>query len=195
MTTARNTQGMVTARRRDSDVKRGRVIAALQRMLREDTPITFAAVAHQARVSTWLVYAPGVREQIAQARTHQQPRPDTRDESNDHARGLRTDLALARAEINKLRIERGQHQHELRLALGAHIDNLAKAQLVTRVDELTAHNTELQTTLEHQRADNRVLQNRVAELEDDLAAARTSLRRMIRAENTSADHQNLPDTR
>lgn len=49
--------------------------------------------------------------------------------------------------------------------------------------ELTAANTELTATAEQHRRDNESLRNRVSELEDDLAAARTSLRRMIRTDN------------
>ncbi|MEB3371549.1 hypothetical protein [Saccharopolyspora mangrovi] len=44
---------------------------------------------------------------------------------------------------------------------------------------MTAFNTALSEQ-------NRVFEQRVTELEDDLAAARTSLRRMIRSENRSS---------
>lgn len=178
--------GMISARRHDSASKRQRVRATLQRMLDDQTPISFASVARQTGVSTWLVYAPGVREDIEQARTQQRHR-DATEPHTIHNHGLETDLALARAEITRLRAEREQQQHQLRRALGARLDNLAKADLLARVDELTRHNNELAATTTQQLADNQALQTRVTELEDDLAAARTSLRRMIRAENRSAD--------
>jgi len=80
--------------------------------------------------------------------------------------------------------------NSLRLALGARMDNIAKADLLARVEELTGHNTELAVTAAQQRANNDTLRARVTELEDDLAAARTSLRRMIRTENLPPDADN-----
>lgn len=179
-----NTAEMIQARRRDSDTKRARVLATLERMQDEDIPITFASVAHQAGVSTWLVYAPGVRDHIDHARARQIRQPPSEPAGDAHTRDLHADLALARAEIRRLRTERTQHQQQLRLALGARLDNLAKADLVARVDELTHTNAELGTSNDQLQSDNRVLTARVGELEDDLAAARTSLRRMIRTNNT-----------
>lgn len=183
-----NTAGMVAARRRDSETKRARVLTALQHLQDQDTPITFAAVARQAGVSTWLVYAPGIREHIDQARDRQQVRTANTGNDDALARGLHTDLALARDEIRKLRAERDYQQQQLRRALGARLDDLTKAELNTRVDELTRANTELTATVEHYRRDNESLQSRITELEDDLTAARTSLRRMIRTENQPAEH-------
>jgi len=177
--------GMIDARRRDSDVKRARVHTALDQMLQENEPISFAAVARVAHVSTWLVYAPGIRESVEQARAQQQ-RPRQNDGESPTAtsdRGLQTELALARAEIARLRAERDQQQRQLRRALGARLDDLAKADLVSRVDELTRHNSEQAAALTRQQADNQTLKARVTELEDDLAAARTSLRRMIHDQN------------
>jgi hypothetical protein len=60
--------------------KRQRVLAELERMERERDPITFAAVARAASVSTWLAYAEGVREHIdaAQKRQAAQPLRDQR---------------------------------------------------------------------------------------------------------------------
>lgn len=174
---------MIAARRGDSATKRARVLATLEQMLRAGTPITCASVARQARVSTWLVYAPGIRETIDQARTRQRTQGPAEHPPQASTQALQTDLALARAEIKRLRAERDQQQHQLRLALGARMDNLAKADLVARVDELTRVNAELVAAAAQHQADNQALTVRVTELEDDLAAARTSLRRMIRAEN------------
>lgn len=174
---------MIRSRRGDSTTKRARVVATVEHMLAADTPITFAAVARHARVSTWLVYAPGIRDLIDQARTRQTS-PGTGDRPVDtHSPGLRTDLALARAEITRLREERDQQRQHLQLALGARLDNVSKADLITPVEELTATNTDLAATTTRHRSDNQFLHQRVRDLEDDLAAARTSLRRMIRTEN------------
>lgn len=179
-----NAAGMIHSRRADSEAKRGRVRAALERMLSDGTPVTFAAVARAAGVSTWLVYAPGVREAIDEARTHQTAgspaghQPDT-----VTTQGLETDLALARAEIRKLRAERDQQQHQLRRVLGSRMDDIATADLVARIDELTRRNNELAAAATHHHRDTETLHTRIRELEDNLTAARTSLRRMIRTEN------------
>jgi chromosome segregation ATPase len=187
MTPPPRATGMIHARRRDSDTKRARVQATLEQMLGQGTPITFAQVARQAKVSTWLVYAPGIRETIEDARTRQQIQGTPEPQPTSSVRDLQTDLALARAEIKRLRTEREQHHHQLRLALGARMDNLAKADLLARVEELTSANTELAASATQHRSDNQALKARVTELEDDLAAARTSLRRMIRANNFPPD--------
>lgn len=187
--TAARTAAMMRARRDDSTTKRARVAATVEGMLAAGTPITFAAVARQARVSTWLVYSTDLRDLIHAARTRQHNTPTT---AADLAvippvPDLRTDLALSRAEITRLRAERDQQHRQLQLALGARLDNISKADLITRVDELTAANTELVTTTSQQHRDNLDLRRRVRDLEDDLAAARTSLRRMIRTENRHPD--------
>jgi hypothetical protein len=187
VTRASHAAKMVQARRRDSDTKRARVLVTLEYMRNEDIPITFAAVARQAGVSTWLVYAPGMREHIDHARTRQHRQPPTEPAGDAHIRGLQADLALARAEIRRLRADRDQQQQHLRRALGARLDDMAKADLVARIDELTRVNNALGTTTDTHRRDNETLRARITELEDDLAAARTSLRRMIRAENRPAD--------
>jgi hypothetical protein len=154
-------------------------------MANDGTTITFAEVARLAEVSTWLVYARGVREAIEAARAGQSSRKDpaVRRPGQSPDPSTATDLALARAEIARLRAERTEQQRQLSLALGARMDDVAKSDLVARVDELTRHNAQLATAAAQHQSDNAALKSRVVELEDDLGAARTSLRRMIRAEN------------
>ncbi|SCD31633.1 hypothetical protein GA0115238_10193, partial [Streptomyces sp. di50b] len=50
--------------------------------------------------------------------------------------------------------------------------------------ELTAQNQELNSQLTRLEHENRDLERRLAETNDDLLASRASLRRMIRTENT-----------
>lgn len=173
------------ARQRDSQAKRQRVLAELERMEREREPITFAGLARAADVSTWLVYAHGVREHIDAARKRHaaQPVQDQRAGLAPSAAGLRTDLALAREEIKDLRAERDKLRNHLRQQLGRQLDLLTRRELVTRIDELTQHNQRLSDQHRQATADNDQLRSRVVELEDGLAAARTGLRRMIRDTN------------
>ncbi len=177
---------MIDARRTAAAAKRERVVIALEQMTAKGEPITFAGVARAAGVSTWLVYAPGVREAIeaARARRSDHARPAVPPQ-RQHTPGLSTDLALARAEIARLRAECGEQRRQLALALGARMDDMAKADLVARVDDLARHNTDLAAALARQQSESAALKARVVELEDDLAAARTSLRRMIRTESSA----------
>ncbi|WP_392749471.1 DUF6262 family protein [Streptomyces sp. LN590] len=173
------------ARQRDSADKRGRVLKAVQDMLRDNRRITFAAVAREADVSSWLVYAPGLRERIDQARARQtaQGHQDQQSGRIVSTAGEQTDLLLARQEIKQLRAKNGQLQQQARVHLGQQVEQLGNHDLVDRVNELTEENLRLSTTERQVSTRNTELQQRVAELEDDLAAARTSLRRMIRNEN------------
>jgi chromosome segregation ATPase len=177
------TTAMIEARRADARTKRQRVAVALEQVAAQGTPITFAEVARAAGVSSWLVYAPGLREVIEAARARQSTQPAAERSGRPGGPGLSTDLALARAEIARLRAERDEQRRQLSLALGARMDDLAKADLLARLDELTHHNGELAAALSEAQTEAATLGARIVELEDDLAAARTSLRRMIRAEN------------
>ena len=74
MTATTRTQAMLAARAKASHDKRQRVLAAVQALEAAGTPVTPAAVAAAARVSTWLVYANGVREHVQAARQRQTER-------------------------------------------------------------------------------------------------------------------------
>lgn len=74
----------------------------------------------------------------------------------------------------------------LQRSLGQQLDQAATKDLVARIDELTSHNHELSTQLEQVRQDNTQLSRRLEEAEDDPAAARTGLRRMIRDESRTS---------
>lgn len=173
------------ARQRDSADKRGRVLKAVQDMLRDNRRITFATVAREAGVSSWLVYAPGLRERIDQARARQaaQGHQDQQSGRKVSTASEQTDLLLARQEIKRLRTENGQLRQQARVHLGQQVEQLGNHDLVDRINELTKENLRLSTAERQATAKNTELQQRVTELEDDLAAARTSLRRMIRNEN------------
>lgn len=177
------------ARQRDSRDKRAKVLAVVEDMVRREEPVTFAAVAKEAGVSNWLVYAEGVRERIEQARRQQADRPRRNREAGISASpaGLKTDLALARQEIDALRAEPDRLRGALQRNLGQQLDQISSKTLVERVDELTAANRGL--VEENRRLRNRAdtLEARVTEAEDDLAAARDSLRRMIRSQNLPGD--------
>ncbi|WP_329255020.1 DUF6262 family protein [Streptomyces sp. NBC_01478] len=173
------------ARQRDSAAKRGRVLKTVQDMIRDGERITFALVARRAEVSSWLVYAPGVREHIDQARTRQAAQPVRAEQSGVRASKAseQTDLILAREEIKRLRAQVAELREGLQHHLGRQLDHLGSQDLATRITELSQENVRLAVAEREVAATNRSLEQKVTQLEDDLAAARTSLRRMIREQN------------
>ncbi|MGW2926091.1 DUF6262 family protein [Streptomyces fungicidicus] len=182
---------LAESRRRDSRTKRQRVLAVVDQLLAQGDPVIFAAVARTAGVSNWLVYADGVREHIDKARAQQASRParDRQSEGTASTASLRTDLELSRTEIRTLREERDKLKAALQRSLGQQLDQAATKDLVAQIDELTSHNHELSTHLQQVQQDNTQLSQRLEEAEDNLAAARTSLRRMIgtKAVSVAAD--------
>ena len=103
-----------------------------------------------------------------------------------HARtpdSLRTDLAVAREEIRRLRAERDQLRARLRLHLGAEIEGPDRAELITRVATLEAVNRQLAAERDTRTTEAQHAHRRIRELDDDLTAARESLRQVIRTTN------------
>ncbi|HET9254981.1 MAG TPA: DUF6262 family protein [Pseudonocardiaceae bacterium] len=189
-TTGDRTTGLRAARAKDSADKRHRARAAIHTLEAAGTPITATAVARTAGVSTWLIYTDGLREHLDAARHRQAQatggpprRTDPEDPAPPTPAGLRTDLALARAEIRRLREDNDKLRQRLRLQLGAEIDGPDPAQLVTRVAELESQTRQLLAERDARATEAHQAQHRVAELEDDLTAARESLRRAIRQAN------------
>ncbi|MFF7191083.1 hypothetical protein ACFZAR_39115 [Streptomyces sp. NPDC008222] len=94
-------------------------------------------------------------------------------------------MELARAEIQPCARNERNSKAALQCNLGQQLDQFAAKDLVARIDELTRHNQELSAQLRQKRQDNHAVPQRLQEGEDDLTAARISLRRMIREESRS----------
>ncbi len=176
------------ARAKDSELKRRRALAALEAMEASGASITFTAVANAAGVSTWLVYAPGIREHVDAARGRQAnhspaPVPTPSGKNSTTPASLRTDLAIARDQIKTLRGERDKLQQRLRLQLGAEIEGPDRAHLTARVADLEAVNRRLVTERDARTIETDTAKRHVAELEDELSAARESLRRLMKSQN------------
>jgi hypothetical protein len=185
------TAALKAARAKDSNDKRRRVLQTINTMQTAGQPITAAAVATAAGVSTWLVYADGIREHLDAARTRQRQAVDGNPPSADPstgqqpvtAAGLRTDLAVARHEIHRLRTDLDKLRGRLRLQLGAEIEQPDRAELIARVAALEAANRQFLAERDARTAQADTAQRRVEQLEDELTAARESLRRVIRDTN------------
>ena len=176
------------ARAKDSELKRRRALAALEALEASGAAITFTAVAKSAGVSTWLVYADGIREHIDAARHRQAdhgvaaaPTPSAKPTTTSDS--LRTDLAIAQEQIKTLRAERDTLNQRLRLQLGAELEAPDRAHLTARVADLEAINRRLVAERDARATEADTAKSRVTELEDELSAARESLRRVIKAQN------------
>lgn len=181
-------QALLEARRRDSETKRAHVRDTVEKMLLAGERISFAAVARQAKVSNWLVYADGVREHIQGAMRQQDEEPSARaDGRGASTASLLTDLALARNEIKHLRAEHENLRQKAQRLLGQQLGQVHVDELRQRIDALVDENGELASSLERTTTEKSALKARVAELEDDLAAARMSLRRMIRMQSAGIE--------
>jgi hypothetical protein len=181
---------MLAARAKDSADKRQRALAAVHALEAAGTPVTAAVVASTAGISTWLVYADGVREHVKAARRRQAdpasspPRATATSGQAPLTPGsLRADLALARAEIRRLRDDNDKLRQRLRLQLGTEIDGPDRAELITRVADMESLTRQLLAERDACAAETRHAQHRIRELEDDLTAARESLRRVIKDHN------------
>ncbi len=183
-------RAMLAARAKASHDKRQRVLTAVQALEAAGTPVTPAAVAAAAGVSAWLVYADGVREHVQAARQRQTEGGHAPEPAPPPARGepvtqasLRADLAVARNEIRRLRAESDKLRGRLRLQLGAEIDGPDRAGLIARLAALEAASRQFAAERDARAAEASHAQRRVRELEDELTAARESLRRAIRHAN------------
>lgn len=183
MTAPRTPAGVLKeARQRDSHQKRARVFAAVDEIKQTETPITFALIARAAKVSTWLVYADGVREYIQAGRDYQAAQPHRQQLAGTRASeaSLRTDLELARQDNRNLRAEIARLTQALREQLGHQLDDQNTTHLRLRIEELLQANQELHNANAELADDNFKLRDQLTEAQDDLIAVRSSLRQMIR---------------
>jgi hypothetical protein len=180
------TAGLKASRAKDSQDKRARALAAIGSLEAGGQAVTFTAVAEAAGVSTWLVYSPGIREHVEAGRRRQASRPPAAVPDASQAVtsvSLRADLAAAHQQIKRLRAEQDKLTNRLRLQLGAEIEGPDRAQLITRVAELEATNRQLVAERDARVLEAEAARRHITELDDDLTAARESLRQVIRSEN------------
>ena len=184
----RRADALRAARTADSAAKRNRVRQAIDTLETAGTTVTAAAVARTARVSTWLVYTDGLREHLDAARCRQAA-PSAAAARTATGRtpptpaSLRTDLALAREEIRRLRAEHGKLRDRLRLQLGAELDGPDTSALIARVADLETLTRSLTAERDARAAEAHQAQRRIRDLEDDLTAARETLRKVIKDRN------------
>ena len=143
------TRALHEAKRADSRRKHDRAIATVQRLVDSGSRVSFARVAREANVSTWLVYnSPELKTAIQDAIDHQNTEgikeAPVRPAIAASNASLMTDLALARAEVKSLKQERDALRKRIERVLGDEIREVDRDQLVERITELeqllrTAH--------------------------------------------------------
>ncbi|MFG2651198.1 DUF6262 family protein [Streptomyces sp. NPDC048436] len=179
------------ARQLDSAAKTARATAAARDLLTAGQRITFARIAREANVSTWFVYnSPTVKAAIQNAMNTQAEHGTTAAAVPHSERAtpasLRTDLALAREEINDLKQERNTLKHRIQLALGTQIDNVPQAELLTRIQGLEQQNATLTADLAESNSRAAELSRNLAETQQTVESLRIALRKTIRAVPSSS---------
>ena len=111
---------VASARRRSGDTRK-RAVAALRRLDNAGNPVTFDAVAREARVSrSWLYKQPDLRAEIERLRERQQSAPSRilpdRQRASDASLLRRLEIATAR--IRRLEADNRQLRDALAHALG-----------------------------------------------------------------------------
>lgn len=174
------------ARKKDSLAKRSRVLAVTDEMKARDEPVTFLGVARAAGVSSWLVYAEGVREHIEAARKGQAGRQAREQRSGTTAStaSLATDLEITRAELRRTRDERDRLKAKVQRGLGHQVTQAGTAELASRIRDLTARTTQQDAELARARAEITALASERDQALDEIAGLRTALRQMTRQQNT-----------
>lgn len=176
-------------RRADSARKKAAALAAIDDLLRAGQAVSFAAVERSARVSSWFVYNNAeVRATIEAARSR--PPAEATTAPAAAPAGLRTDLALARAEIRQLRDERARLLKQVRRGLGSALESRDRETLLEQVRDLERQRNLLNSELHAARTDLAKSQESAQLLGEELEAARAAVRRMMRASakpSTSTD--------
>jgi ATP/maltotriose-dependent transcriptional regulator MalT len=132
---ADNSHHIVAAARRRATATRRRATAALRRMDNEGQPISFDALAREAKVSrSWLYAQPDLRAEIERLRARRDPAP-ARERLPDRQRAseasLRQRLQIMSERNRQLEIENRQLHQALAVALGEQ----RTASIVGRADD------------------------------------------------------------
>lgn len=176
---------LVAARQQASRNKHAHTLNTLGRLLQSGTRITFAGVAREAGVSTWLVYNnPELNKAIRngierQSQVARQP-AGTGTAKPTSPEGLRTDLELARHEIAALRRSERKLRGRLQRTLGDEIEQIDRSELVARITDLETLVATLRTENAGLNETNTRLTQLTAQQTDDLDTTNTLLRRYMK---------------
>jgi aryl carrier-like protein len=188
------TRALHEAKRADSRRKHDRAIATVKRLVDSGSRVSFARVAREANVSTWLVYNSAelkatIQDAVDQQNTEGLKQAPARPATAASNASLMTDLALARAEIKTLKQERDTLRRRIERVLGDEVREVDRGQLVERINELehllrTAHSDLADST-----KTVAALTEQSQELTEQLDAVRILNQRLIRQSNSFEAHE------
>jgi chromosome segregation ATPase len=185
------TRALHEAKRADSRRKHDRAIATVKRLIDSGSRVSFARVAREANVSTWLVYnSAELKTAIQDAIDHQNAeglkQAPARPATAASSASLMTDLALARAEIKSLKQERDTLRKRIERVLGDEIREVDRDQLVERITELEQMLRTAHADLADSTKTVAALTEQTQELTEQLEAVRILNQRLIRQGSATA---------
>ncbi|MCB5291810.1 hypothetical protein [Arthrobacter sp. SO3] len=186
------TAAMVQQRRNDSKAKRQAVLAAIEAMERNRTPITVAEVARRAHVSPWLVRQEPLLAEVrnAQKRLSTGVHHGARDSNTG---SIQVERELLRQEDQRLHHETRMHRQRISELLGDQIDGTDAGGQRLRVQELTDQNAALPKQASEAAQQVHQLQQQLAALSPDLDAAHAVNRFLMAELNRSRNPVRRPD--
>jgi chromosome segregation ATPase len=182
------THALHEAKRADSRRKHDRAITTVKRLVDSGSRVSFARVAREANVSTWLVYnsselKKAIQDAIDQQSTEGLKQAPARPATAASNASLSTDLALARAEIKSLKQERDTLRKRIERVLGDEVREVDRGQLVERITELEQLLRTAHTNLVDTKKTIATLTDQTQELTEQLDAVRILNQRLIRQSN------------
>lgn len=175
---------LAAARAAVSTIKTEQALASVRRLAETGQPVTFTAIARHAQVSAWFLYNnPQVRAAIETAIAEQTLHGPAVARHPPRSRvtpaALHAELAAARAEIRQLRMERDRYRARVQAALGNEIDELATGQLRRQAGADQQQIADLEAAIQAAADRANAAEQHRDELQDELTAARASLKKMI----------------
>ena len=192
------TRALHEAKRADSRRKHNRATATVKRLVDTGSRVSFARVAREANVSTWLVYnSAELKTAIQDAINHQNAegvkQAPARPATALSNASLMTDLALARAEIKSVKLERDTLRKRIERVLGDEVREVDRGQLVERITELEQLLRTAHADLADAKKTITALTDQTEELTEQLDAVRILNQQLIRQSNGVEPHE--PHTR
>lgn len=180
---------LTRSRQEQSAAARARIGPAVSELEDAGIRVSVAAVARKAGVSDWLVrHTPDAMLAVREAQARQreggiEPHPlSPRDGVS--AASLRTDLALARDDIKRLRNENRQLRQALQRRLGASAEQVSTGELRERIRELESHNGTLLAQRDHAEQTSETRQQRIRELEEQVEGQAAAIEQLMRDLNS-----------
>ena len=178
------TQRLIASRRRDSADKQRRTLTVIADLSSAGERINISEIARRAGVSPWFIYNTAAIRTAVERATEEHSHTATRSSAgrtSATADSLHAELLMAREEVRALRTDRTKLETKVQLLLGNQLEHLPHDTLLARIHELEQIAAELRSDLDSERRRADTMTTRTEELQDELTAARASLKRMVQS--------------